>query len=420
HVIMILSFSAAIAVYIWHRNQLPPEKEGSVLVQAQDLPPLNNATKFEFIDPPIQKYDWKKSDLKMLWNVTSPVEFLGNPVVIGNMLVVGTFSNALEARSLMDGQLIWSVQKNQPVFTSPAADKEKIYIGEGLHTADMSGLTAISIRNGNPVWERKFGSHIESYPALDPENERLWIGAGSLGLWALNTEDGTKIWWAKIGHIDVPPLFDGTRLFAAAKLQEAKDGSSIFEIDPDSGKTIWSQNMNGNPMGKVMDLGQGKILVSTAIGQVGLNKQTDAGWVYGIDATQKGKVIWTIKLSTMGLPDGQLSQDKKTAFFALKNGEIWAINTKDGSILWIKKCGDEFLTDVGLYQDSIENPKVIGITKDGIVHILDALTGQETQKIVKNRGGYSAPLYHNGILYLFTPYSVSAYSVGDVYDDDRS
>lgn len=411
YTIMTLCFVVAGGLYLWEKMHVPADDVGSVLVAEADLPTLITEKKIPYFSNTSRTPTWPAGSLPRLWSISSKAEFLGNPVIAGDLMLIGTFANTLEARSLVDGSLVWNLQKHQPVFTIPKVEGQKIYIGEGLHTANASGLTALSYPDGKVLWERKFASHLESYPEVDDDHDRLWIGAGSFGVWALDSETGKKLWWAKIGHMDTAPLYTDEHLYAHTKLTEDKNGSAFFEIDPDDGDVIWSEILNGNPMGKIMGLGDGKFLLSTAIGQVGLNKDTDAGWVYGIDTTHSKKIRWMTKLSTMALPEGQISRDKKTAYFAVKNGEIWAINTAIGAILWIKKCGVEFKTDVTLFEEGGVS-LVIGLTTDGTVHVVRATDGVEIQKFNVGAGSYSAPLYKDGRLYITTHHSIFAFDVG--------
>ena len=411
YVVMTLSFVAAGSLYFWEKSRIPPDDTGSMMTVLADLPTMTTIRENPAYTLAPQGTVWNANRPDMLWSVSSADELLGSPVIANDLIMFGTFAGTLEARSLQDGNSVWVIKKHQPIFTTPLVSGDTLLIGEGLHTADVSGFTAFSLSQGKALWDRKFASHIESYPAIDVDNHRLWMGAGSMGLWALDMRDGRKLWWAKIGHIDIAPLYADGRLYVAAKLSEESDGSAFFEIDPDNGDVLWSVPLDGNPMGKIMNLGGGKFLVSTAIGQVGLNKDTDAGWLAGIDINHSKKLRWVTKVATMGLPEGQLSIDKTRAYYALKNGSMICVDAQAGTQIWSGSFGDEFKTDVTLYEETGHTPRVIGLTSDGIVHIVDALTGKELQKIDVGKGSYSAPLYHRGILYVANNHNIHAFRV---------
>ncbi|MFA7276490.1 MAG: PQQ-binding-like beta-propeller repeat protein [Pseudobdellovibrionaceae bacterium] len=408
-----LGLVSAAGLYVWEELRVPDSDVGSVLTKNADLPVLTQINPPYSINSrivPLPGTAWKQKAPQQLWAKNVKEELLGTPLVQDGAVLIGTFASTLEAYNVTNGAPLWSLKKGQPIFTSPVISNGKIYIGEGLHTADMSGLTALSFPDGKPLWERKFASHLEAPPAIDDDHNRLWMGAGSLGLWALDTQDGSKIWWAKIGHIDVSPLYTEGRLFAAAKLKEETDGCSFFEIDPENGDVIEQVALEGNPMGKIMELGQGKFLVSTAVGQVGLNKTTDKGWVYMIDLNHTKKIRWSQNLSTMALPEGQILADKSLAFFTVKDGSLVAINTATGQIQWSQKLGGEFKSDLALFETPRE-ALAIAQTTDGYVHVLDARTGNTKQKLKFESGSYAAPVVKEGVLYITTHHNIYALSI---------
>lgn len=391
-------------IYGYHARIVPDQDIGSELVTKDDLPKIlsHQETTPKAAAAPKQN--------GVLWASYSQDELLGNPAIDGDYIVQGTFGNTVQARRRTDGALLWEVQKRHPVFTAPVIVDGVVYIGEGLHTADVSGLTAIDLKTGTPIWERRFASHVESYPAVDPKNNRLWAGAGSLGLWALDTRDGSKLWWAKIGHIDSSPLYDNGRLFAMAKLEEDKEGSAFFELDPDTGSVLKKIDLPGNPMGRIFNMGHDQFLVSTAVGQVGLNKDTDKGWVLRLDLSNKEHpVVWQSALATMAIPDGQMLDDKSLAIFAVKNGDVVAIDTQTGKPAWTTKCGAELKADTAIMYKNGANPQIAAMSADGIAHIIDARTGQTLKQYQFESGSYPAPVVGDGgALYVSTHHTIYA------------
>ena len=280
----------------------------------------------------------------------------------------------------------------------------RIFIGEGYHTSPVCELTALT-HDGTPQWSRRFRSHLESYPTVDMLHHQLWYAGGSTGLWSLSTDTGEKIWWQPLGHMDVPPLYSDGRLFAVAKLKEDADGVAMFELDPEDGKVKWKTPLEGNTMGSIWRGGE-RIYLSTARGQVGNLKSTDAGWAYGLSLD--GSVTWKVALPAMPLPEGALSRDGALLFYTLKDGSIIALRTQNGSLAWREKIGDEIQTDIALMEDGSE-PYVVAIAKNGNVSIRAMATGKEYVHFTVEKGD-SNPIYANGTLYITTPTTISAYA----------
>ena len=343
--------------------------------------------------------------LSLLWRTDSPDQNIAKPAIVGNILMVGTYKATLDALSLADGQRLWTLHKHEQVFCTPSAESGMAFIGEGYHTSAASLLSAISLPAGQPVWERKFRSHLESSPAIDSAHNRLFLAGGETGIWALNMHTGKHLWWAQVGHSDIPPLYANGRLFAAAKLKEDADGSALFTFDPDSGAVLHSTPRVGDPMGNLLAGTNGEMLLGTAIGQVGVKRDTDAGWAHSFAAD--GTLRWTTKLPAMPLPEGVLSRDKTLLFYTLNNGSLIALHTNDGSVAWAAQVGKAFQTDAALMEDG-KLPLLVAVTNEGLVTIRNALNGQEVQHFNIEQGD-SYPLYHEGILYITTPYNVRAY-----------
>lgn len=343
--------------------------------------------------------------LTELWSIKSVDHNLSKPLVRDGRLFVGTLENTFTAYAAADGRALWTLHKTESVFTPPATAGDRMFIGEGYHTSPVCALTVLSYPDGKPLWSRNFRSHLESYPALDLPHNRLWQSGGGTGLWALAADTGEKLWWQPLGHMDVPPLYVGGQLFAIARLSETADGTALFALDPASGAIEWQTPLTGNTMGSLFRAGD-RLIVTTAIGQVGEVKGTDAGWANAV--TLEGKLLWSTKLSAMPLPEGALARDGKLFFTALKDGSVAALRTADGAMQWQEQIGPVIQTDVTLIEDTTA-PMVVAIANDGNVSLRDAATGKERAKL-QVEAGDSSPLYADGVLYITTPNTIRAFA----------
>ncbi len=388
------------AVFAVHQYRLPA-KDTSVSVLPDDfskVTPYTPATPNQPIAAPVE--------FGRIWQQQTSGMLMGNPVLTKDLILVGTLDKRLEARSRIDGQKIWSMQKKEPVFTSAFIEGDIGLIGEGLHTAPSATITAFTPETGRPLWERTFRSHVETAPAYDPDSGLIFQGTGAEGLWAIELETGEVEWHSPLGHIDVTPLYADGDLYVPAKLLEDQDGMAVFKLDADDGDILWQTPMAGNPMGNILDAGNGRILLAAAVGQVGLNKASDKGWIHSLDS--KGNILWSTPLRAMPLPEGHVSQKLKLAFFTLKNGELVAINTDTGKEEWSAQYGGEFQSDAGLYEHGT-TPLIVAVTKDGFVGIRNAKDGTAIKGFKTAGGAYSSPVFAGDVLYLFDAYAFAAY-----------
>ena len=395
-------FLSAIGVYGFHHYNLPSKKEGSVLLGAGDMSQNVPASSPSVPINGLQNM----TEFGLIWHQRSDREITGTPTIGDQVIVTGSYNHTVEGRNLFDGHKIWELNKSEPIYTAPVIYNGIAIIGEGAHTAPSANLTAISLADGKPIWERKFLSHIESPGIVDPNTNYLYQSVGAQGIWAIDALSGVVKWREEIGHMDSSPLLMKGSLYAVGKLLEYKDGSALFRLDPATGKVLSQTALPGNPMGAVMAAGEDKIIFSTAIGQIGLNKDADKGWIHAV--TPEGKILWTTELSSMPLPDGNIINDAGLAYFVLKDSTMVALDIKDGSIKWQKKSGGEYRTDAVLMPNQ-SRILIASITSDGYVSILNPLNGDNVKSFKVQDGGYASLTYKDDVLYIPEVFGLSAY-----------
>lgn len=398
NIVMAICFVAATGIYIYAQTQKPSEAEGSRMVAAADLPRLTAHA------APAAHADKTYDDFAPIWSVNTKNEPLAWPVIAGDVFMVGTFKGTLDAYARADGKLAWSLQKKEPIFTNILPVGNVGYVGEGLHTAPAAALTALSLPDGKPLWERQFRSHVESAPVVDEANHRLWTPVGEEGVFALDTRDGSVIWRQKIGHTDATPLLIDGKLYVSAQPDDGATKAALSSVNPDTGAVDWSVNLPGGTMGSPAEGPDGVILLTTAIGQVGPQKDTDKGWSHAV--SKDGKLLWTVELPGMPVPEPFAV--KGLVIHTLKTGEIVALNAKDGTQAWRVKVGKEFHAPAGLRADTVP-PLLAGITSEGAVALLNAEDGTEIRRFNVKQGGYAAPVFDGDVLYITTPRTITAY-----------
>lgn len=405
----------ALAVFAWNTRETPTDVEGSRAVAVRDMSRLETAqpAPAAVSAPPV-------SDVfTPLWTVKADSENLSTPVVAGDLLLIGTFDGTLEARSRATGARVWTLHKKEPIFSNAAMAGNVAYVGEGLHTAPASVMTALSLPAGKPLWERRFPSHLEAAVTVDARAHKLWMGAGDAGLWCLDARSGKPLWRTSIGHVDATPLLAGGALYTPALQDAKKDETALFAQDPANGRILWRVMLHGREMGSAQTGIAGTqdtsgdtqdIFVTTAIGQVGPQQPSDKGWAYAV--TRQGRVRWGITLPGMPLPEGVVTvgaQGTDIVIYTLKTGSIVALDAAGGHTVWQWQGGREF--DAPATLAHIDGTAVLAaITKDGRVVILDAQSGRMLKDfLMPHSGGYAAPVFDGDVLYVTTRRGMTAY-----------
>jgi outer membrane protein assembly factor BamB len=275
-----------------------------------------------------------------------------------------------------------------------------------LHDDIVADLTAIDPKDGRVIWQRGFKGHLEEPQAVD--SGLIITGAGEGGLWALREKDGTVVWHSDIGHADVTPLVVDDAVYAQAQPQGSKDASVFVALDRDSGAELWRLPLLGQPWGApVYDVDRRMILTTSARGQIGVSRETDAGWAYGIYRPRR-KIVWQKELPNMAVSPEVFLQDSGTVIYSLKNGELLALESATGNEVWRKKVGAQLQSPAILLEG--EGEELLAVTSfEGVFSVLRARDGQLLAHYKVGKSVTSSPVSHNDFIYVTAAHTVRAF-----------
>jgi outer membrane protein assembly factor BamB len=401
HVVFALSVVATAGYYLYTLPVKEVRDTGTRLIAAENQPvAVQHRPAPEFAVT-------EETQFKPLWSVKVEKQILSSPIVAGNLLVYGTYSNTVEAVSLADGQPVWSLPLAAPVFTMKLGHDGRIYAGEGLHDDNASNLTVIEPASGKVLWQRQFLGHLEEESRLSPDNTRLYLGAGPSGLWAVDTRDGRLLWHQPLGHIDSCPLLLDDTLYIAAQISETEHRSRFFALSAESGKTQWQLDQPGQPWGSPLVDKSGRILLtSTGEGQIGVSRSTDRGWAYGL--SRDGKTLWQTELPDMPIQPSLYLAEEDLIIHAVKSGEVVALHAADGTLAWKFKVGGTLQAPATL----ISGPAIplIAVTSyEGTFSLHDARNGATlaVQRVGPN--STSAPVAQGDRVYVASSYALQIF-----------
>ena len=400
----VICFTATISILIARMPDRIIRNQGTQATLTENLP-VAHIVRSSSVSEPLSK----KTQFGKIWSRRVNRQVLSTPVIAGDVLIFGSYQKSVEAISIQNGDRIWSLPQKEPVYALCLEEDGILYAGEGLHETTSAQLTAINPANGKPFWQRMFLGRIESPPALDKENNRLWVGTGPEGLWSLDSRDGRVLWHKKIGHIASTVAISGEKIYALAQPDEKIGKSILYKLDAEKGSTIWETSLMGKPWGNPIFDKTGKtIFTTTGMGQIGIKRSTDRGWAQALSAAD-GKILWQIVLPDMPIQPDVYLPDMNIMIYSLKNGELVAFNVENGETVWQVKVGEELQAAAVLLKGEGE-PLVAVTTCDGIFSIRRAATGVEVaRRMVPEGSTSSAPVSHNDIVYVMTAFSVTAF-----------
>lgn len=403
-VLSLLCFAVAGGIVIAAMPDKEVRDDGSRAVLAENLP----------ITTTVKAYQKQAAVTALprftdLWTVKTKHQLLSSPVVSHGVLVIGTYKDTVEAYALHNGDLLWHFQQDEPMFTVGKGPGNIVFAGEGLHHTQSAALTALTVPEGKVQWQREFLGHIESAPQVSADEKTIYLPTGPGGIWAVRVADGRVVWHQAIGHIDSTPMIDGNTIYAAAQPDEAKQESLFYALRADTGKVKWQTPLPGMPWGRAALSVDGKrLLTSTGLGQIGVQKDTDRGWAMALDP-KNGKLLWQRDLENMPVEPGSYLPESDIMIHTLKSGKIIAVQGHDGSTAWEADIGSKFMASGTLIRRTGKSTLLAATTADGTFTIRDAATGAELARRLVLKGGSSAPVVEGDRIYVATPYRLYAF-----------
>jgi len=375
---------------------------GTRVVAPKDFPA---AVTYKEPEGYINEYSHK---FRPIWSIKTPHAVLSDLVIQDDTLIYGTMSGSVEAISLNNGEPVWHLPQNTFVMSVAKDNSGNIYIGEGVHHTQIATFTSFNTNTKKVNWQRKFHGHIESLTVIDEVKNKVWMTAGPGGLWSLNKADGKVIHHFPIGHIDYSPLIENNIVYAQAQPDEAILASKIYALNQENGTIIWDSNIKGQPWGTpVMHMNGEIILTSTGIGQLGINKPTDTGWVYAL--SKDGKILWEKQLPNKNVGAAIYIPSYNLYINTVKSGDVIALDATKGDIIWQKKVGSGFMAGATLV-NHFHVPMLAYVTDKGIFKIVDARNGNILADYTIGNYSSSSPVIFGNSVFVATAYGVVAFS----------
>ncbi|SEL62234.1 outer membrane protein assembly factor BamB family protein [Haloferax larsenii] len=366
------------------------------------------------------------------WNKTSPV-VVGDTVYLGTMVgglsgeVAETFLSAYDAST---GEKHWSrsierytPEQNRRYGDSLTATEDALYLQtfRGLRALDFDGREQWVFENTGP----DFGG--TCHPAVvdgvaytgaygsttgDDEGE----SAGSAGVFAVDTEDGSSVWRF------TPEKYVSDRTFSPT----AADGmvfvsfwqSAVVALDATDGSVLWKREIPADT----------PVTVRNGVAFVATDAESDDYRLYALDATT-GETVWNRAIGG-AWPSRGISHDGD-ALYLSSDRYLLSIDAETGDERWraFREASDsaskiDWIDDEHGLIAGLGIPVVVGdivYTGDGEYGTLVALdreTGTLLDAAPERRSGASgsecSPAVADGVVYYTTPHWLHAVDANTV------
>lgn len=171
----------------------------------------------------------QKEEPRVAWSVIAdqPADAMNSPLVVNDLVVVGTDRGALRAFRAETGKEVWTHHLGKRIYHRPATDGERVFFTGGKE------ITTVTADAGKKIWS--FALTHNDAPVLALRKKGLVFTADHDGaLHALDAKTGAEKWSADFAT-DAPkdpPGFTGDQArFTGTKARPSSlmcDGESIF------------------------------------------------------------------------------------------------------------------------------------------------------------------------------------------------
>lgn len=297
-------------------------------------------------------YSLKIDDGSINWTFTTGGPIYSTPAVSNSYVVFGSSDSSIYCLNAIDGNLIWKYKTNAAVLGCPVIEEQIIYIGGSDRV-----FRALDISNGNNIWRfDDLNGFVETKPMIYAD--KILFGAWDEHFYCLDKSSGDLIWKWKGDRSGVlyspavcwPVAYNGTVFFTAPD-------RTLNAVEIVSGNTLWRTD---------------KFQVRETIGISSDNKtifvRTMNDSILALPAVKELKEPTWITNAGFGydISSAQIIECDGIILYSTKTGELYALNSDDGKILWTHKVSSGFINTV----TPINSKKIITTGFDGMIKLI--------------------------------------------------
>lgn len=384
-----------------------------------------------------------KAEPKILWKVKTDGQVISSPVLVDDMLYVGSEDHKVYAIDATEGTVKWTYETNGPVSSTPLVTQGKVlflsydgffyalnrtdgelvwkfktrgeskfkvkdyyngsfkpdfwdfYLSSAIVNNDQvyfgssdSHVYALNIDTGELIWSYKTGGSVHSSPAIYKNS--LMIGSWDSKIYCLNATTGKENWSYTTGRDTARYIWLGVQASPSVENGITYIGSRdarFYAFNIETGDTLWTNNnFNRSWMPSSASIGKENIYTGSS----------DSFSFYSIDK-KNGTINYATKTNAYTFSSPAI--DGEMAYIGSANGRLYGIELKNGKIKW------EFQT-IGCKTDTIhvfnnEGERNIKKLKSLTADITDmpGLSSLYTHIFISTGAILSSPVISNQVIY---------------------
>ncbi len=178
------------------------------------------------------------TDKQKNWDFTTGDEILSSPAHSKKGIVFGSSDGNIYCLNESNGDLIWKVDLNNKVISSPTVDEHdnNVFIG-----SDEGNLTCLDVRDGTVKWSHSTGDKVESTAAI--KDNLLAFGSNNCNLYVLNKYTGAEEFTYNPGTILFNSKITSSPVINGNSLLFGDDSGYLYSLNIDKHEVPGSTQM---------------------------------------------------------------------------------------------------------------------------------------------------------------------------------
>jgi outer membrane protein assembly factor BamB len=346
-----------------------------------------------FNDPAHGSFGSGPTNLALTWEVTAGGGIVSSPTLVNGVAYLGAYDGNIYAFNADTGAQVWNYSTDKLGFSSTVAVVNgKLYTGP-----DDGKVYCLDAETGAELWQASAGAAASTSPTVT--GDRVYVGGGDKLLYCFNALNGVVVWtYNATGAIAGAPAVADDAVYITAAVAGG-GGPNLIKLNATTGALMYNIDFAGW-------LGDTSVSASPTLGAGMVFVRANNRYNYAINATT-GATIWMVDARyNPGTPE-QANGASQSCAMLYEYGRVYfnnfygisCVNAFNGTELWYTFLSRENLAQ-GL---SYSYGRIYTVNENGVLYVLDALTGQKLSYYAFSGGGaqlHSMPTPYNGSLYV--------------------
>lgn len=343
-------------------------------------------------EPPAELTEYQPEiKLEILWDKDDGVGTDGLamnlvPAIADGRIIIADHDGLIQARSLLDGELLWEVETELPISSGPVIDDDLVFVG-----TSKADVLALNVVTGEAVWKHRVSSEIMALPVV--AGDKLLVRTTDGKDIALNRIDGKQVWSVESSVPALSIRGAGSPVVVDDSVIIGNANGKLIALNLMDGAHLWETSI-------AIPKGRSEIERLTDINGTPVLKDYTvfvSSYKSGISAVSPvdGEVLW--RNESISATHG-LNADQRYLYLSDVNSDVWQLDQRNGASYWKQTdLHQRRLSVPAVYDDYV----VVG-DFEGYLHWLSKADGRLLARIeITDSPIVATPIVVDDVIYVY-------------------